>query len=246
MTGSGVTLATMRCSGWLLLLLGTVALAQNPSPASEAKRAASATYQNSELHFSFEYPAELHPMSPQELPGATRTARFSNDPDVGTNDNLETGQCSKRLLTVGETGAGPQGEAWASLTLVEIEPECIPPKALKSKHAMDLMLMPLVKSGTQVLGMMPMGPATTYPVQGHRIYMAAAQGQPVQPGDLQTTQGTDSVAILATQVQDRILSWRIESNSMRLFGRMLAGKVDFGSGTPQMLFPGNFGGDTAF
>src|SRR5579872_210530 len=235
----------MRCSLWVLLALGCVAGAGRVAAGQTSPRA-TATYQNPGLHFTFEYPAELHPMSPQELPGASRTARFSNDPDVGTNDNLETGQCSKRLLTVGETGAGPQGEAWASLTLVEIEPDCINPKALKSKHAMDLMLMPLVKSGTEVLGMMPMGPATTYPVQAHRIYMAAAQGQPVQPGDLQTTQGTDSLAILATQVQDRIVSWRIDSNSMRLFGRMLAGKVDFGSGAPQMLYPGNFGGDTAF
>ena len=236
----------MRCSGWLLLLLGTVALAQTPSPVSEAKPAATATYQNSDLHFSFEYPAELHPMNPQELPGSTRTARFSNDPDVGTTDNLESGQCSRRLLTVGETGAGPKGAAWASLTLTEIEPACIPPKALKSKHAMDLMLLPLVRASTQVLGMMPMSPASSYPLEQHRVYMAAAQGQPVQPGDLQTTQETESMAILATQVQDHILTWRVESNSMRLFGRILAGRVDFGSGTPKMLFPGYLGGDTAF
>lgn len=238
----------MRCApGLLLLALGTVALAQTSSPAGPANSAATATYQNPALHFTFEYPAELHPMNVQDLPGPSRTARFSNDPDVGTEDNLEAGQCSKRLLTVGETGAGPQGGAWASLTLVEIEPECIPPKALRSKHAMELMLLPLVKAPTQVLGMMPMGPATTYPVQTHRIYMAAAQGQPVQADDLQSTpQGTDSLAILAVQVQDRILSWHIESNSMRLFSRILASKVDFGSGTPQMLFPGHFGGDTAF
>lgn len=236
----------MRCSGCLLLLLGTVALAQTPSPAREAKPADTATYQNSDLHFSFEYPAELHPMSPQELPGSARTARFSNDPDVGTTDNLESGQCSRRLLTVGETGAGPKGAAWASLTLAEIEPACIPPKALKSKHAMDLMLLPLVRASTQVLGMMPMSPASSYPLELHRVYMSAAQGQPVQPGDLQTTQETESIAILATQVQDHILTWRVESNSMRLFGRILAGRVDFGSGTPKMLFPGYLGGDTAF
>lgn len=237
----------MRCaSGWLLLALGSVAAAQTSAPASKAKPVATATYQDPGLHFSFEYPAELHAMNPQDLPGPSRSARFSNDPDVGTNDNLESGQCSKHLLTLGETGAGPQGEAWASMTLVEIQPDCIPPKALKSKHAMELMLTPLVKAGTQVLGMMPMGPAVNYPVQEHRIYMAASQGQPVQATDLQTTQGTDSMAILAVQVEDRILSWRIESNSMRLFNRILASRVDFGPGTPQLLFPGHLGGDTAF
>jgi hypothetical protein len=227
--------------GWVLLALGSAAFSQTSAPPPDT-----ATYTNPELHFTFEYPAELHAMNPQDLPGASRTARFSNDPDVGTNDNLESGQCSKRLLTVGETGAGPEGKAWASISLVEIEPDCIPPKALKSRHRMDLTLMPLVHSGTQVLGMMPMGPAVQYPVQNHRIYMSAAQGQPIQAGDLQTLQGPESVAILATQVQDRIVSWRIETNSMHLLNRILAGRVDFGAGAPQVLFPGRLGGDTAF
>lgn len=227
--------------GWVLLALATTACAQTSAPPS-----GTATYSNPELHFTFEYPAELHPMNPQDLPGSSRTARFSNDPDVGTTDNLESGQCSKRLLTAGETGAGPEGKAWASISLVEIEPECIPPKALKSRHQMDLLLMPLVRSDTQVLGMMPMGPAVQYPVQNHRVSMAAAQGQPVQAGDLQTLQGSESVAILAAQVQDRIVSWRVESNSMHLLNRILAGRVDFGAGAPQILFPGHLGGDTAF
>lgn len=227
--------------GWVLLALGTAACAQTSAPPS-----GTATYSNPELHFTFEYPAELHPMKPQDLPGSSRAARFSNDPDVGTSDNLEAGQCSKRLLTVGETGAGPEGKAWASISLVEIEPGCIPAKALKSRHQMDLMLMPLVHSSTQVLGMMPMGPAVAYPVQNHRIYMSAAQGQPVQPTDLQNLQGPESVATLATQVQDRIVSWRIETNSMHLLNRILAGKVDFGAGSPEMLYPGHLGGDTAF
>ena len=226
--------------GWVLLAVSTAACAQTSAPPSTA------TYSNPELHFTFEYPAELHAMNPQDLPGSSRTARFSNDPDVGTSNNLETGQCSKRLLTVGETGAGPEGKAWASISLVEIEPDCIPPKALRSRHQMELMLMPLVHSNTQVLGMMPMGPAVQYPVQNHRVYMSAAQGQPVQAGDLQTLQGPESVAILATQVQDRVLSWRIETNSMHLLNRILAGRVDFGAGAPQMLFHGHLGGDTAF
>lgn len=238
----------MRCAlGLLLLALGTTLCAQNSAPAGNGiSGTRSEIYKDPELHVTFEYPAELHPMNPQDLPGLSRTARFSNDPDVGTNDNLEPGQCSKRLLTVGATGLGPQGGAWGSISLVEVQPECIPPKALRSKHAMELMLEPLVKGGTQVLGMMPMGPVSNYPVQEHKVFMAAAQGQPVQPDDLQTTQGTESLAILATQVQDRILSWRIESNSLRLFGLMLGSRVDFGSGTPQVLFPGHLGGDTAF
>lgn len=221
-------MATVCCAAWAQ----TAPVVQDTGTATE-------TYTNAALHLTFAYPAELKAMDAKALPGAAKNSRSSEDPDAEAT-NLQTAQCSKVLLSAGETGAGQQGGAWGSILMTALDPSCIPPKALKSNKAMENLLKPMVSSGTQILGMMPIGQASSFLVQGHKVYFAAAQGEPVAQGDLQS-EATQSIAILAVQVDDHIVSWKFESNSQHLFNRLLSSRVDFGAGTPEMLMPGRMG-----
>lgn len=190
------------------------------------------TWTNPDLHLTFTYPADLKPMDSKTLPGAARNAVYSDDPD-SESDDLLTGRCSRVLLAVGASGGG----TWGSILISEIDAGCIPPKALKSRGTMDRFLNPMVSSGTQILGMAPVVSAMTYPLGDHRAHFAESEGQPVVKGDVQPNGPEQTLAVLAVQVNDRIVSWKIESNNPSLFSRMLASRVDFGNGTPMALFP---------
>jgi hypothetical protein len=201
-----------------------------PAPAAETQ-----TWTDPALHLTFVYPSELHPMDPKTLPGAAHNAAFADDPDA-ERDDLLTGRCSRPVLSLGETSSAAQGP-WGSILIAEIGPDCLPPKALKSRKGMNNFLKPLVASGTQILGMAPVGSTAAYLVQGHQVYLAVADGQPVVKGDLQPADNHQTIAVLAVQVNDHVVSWKFESNDKNLFNRILASHIDFGAGTPQALFP---------
>jgi hypothetical protein len=194
------------------------------------------TWTDPGLHLVFTYPADLKPMNPKILPGAAQNAVYADDPDAEP-DNLLTGRCSRVLLSVGAKNSVAQGGAWGSILITEIDPSCIPPKALKSRRTMDNLLKPMVTAGTQILGLAPVVSATTYSLGDHRVHFAEAEGQPVVKGDLQPAGPQQTIAVLAVQVSDRIVSWKIESNDPALFNRMLASHVDFGNGQALPLFP---------
>ncbi|MGC2639001.1 MAG: hypothetical protein WA294_17585, partial [Acidobacteriaceae bacterium] len=209
--------------------------------APQAARPATRTYTDAELHLTFIYPSELVAIDPAQLPGAARNAAFTGDPDAESTDLL-TGHCSRVLLSVGQTATGQAasgraGGVWGSILLVALDPGCLPPKALKNRKAMDNLLKPLVTGSTQILGMAPVAPETTWPIEGYRVHFAESEGQPVVKGDLQPTEADQTMAVLAVQVGDHVLAWKIESNNKALLNRMLGSRVDFGLGTPQPLFP---------
>lgn len=231
-----------------MAILPLTAAGQTPGAAPAAAQAATAslrTYTNPELHLTIRYPAELQPMDPRALAGATNNSRFG--PDSGENtDTPQAGACSKLLLSVGEVTGANGGNAWGTLTMIDIGSGCIPPKAQKSKKAMDTLLKQLVSGGTQVLGMMPLGAATTYMIQDHKVHFAGAQGQPVAKSDLQPTDQTQTIAHMAVALNDHIVLWKVESNNPGLLNRILASQVDFGAGPPQPLFPGQLQNDLTF
>jgi hypothetical protein len=132
------------------------------------------------------------------------------------------------------------------MTVTDVGPACIPPKALQNPKRMDSLLNPIVNAGTQTLGMMSMGPPASYLIQGHKVHFAGSRGEPVAKSDLQPTDETQTIANFAVQVNDHIVSFRIEANDSGLLNRMLASKVDFGAGSPQPLFPGQLTNDMQF
>jgi hypothetical protein len=219
--------------------------AQTNAPAAAPQTPAMQVFTDAELHLTFRYSAELQPMDAKALAEATNNSRFGTDSGENT-DAPQTGACSKALLSVGKVTQGPHGQAWGILSMLDIGPGCIPPKALKSKKAMDALLKPLVTGGTQVLGMMPLGTETAYVIQGRKVHFAGAQGQPVARSDLQPGEQTQTVAHFAVALGDHIVVWKVESNNSGLLNRMLASQVDFGDGPPQPLFPGQLQNDLAF
>jgi hypothetical protein len=241
----GGTLASMRwwyVPGVLAVMLAAP-MARAQAPAAQGPSMQVLT--DADLHLTFSYPADLQPMNPQTLANATSNSRFGTNSGENT-DTAQPGACGKVLLSVGEVTEGNNGKAWGILTLLDVGSSCIPPKALKSKRAMDALLKPLVIGGTEVLGMMPLGPETTYLIQGHKVYFAGAQGQPVAKSDLQPTEQTQTITHMAVALGDHILLWKVESNNTGLLNRILASRVDFGAGPPEPLFPGRLQNDLQF
>jgi hypothetical protein len=246
------TLANMR--GWyvpglLCAMLGAQgAPAQSPATQGAPAQAPAQPLQvlrDADLHLTFSYPADLQPMDAQTVAEATGNARYGGNSGENT-DAPQSGGCAKVLLSVGKVTEGSHGKAWGLLTMLDVSGSCIPPKALKSKRAMDNLLKPMVTGGTQVLGMMPLGQESAYLIQGYKVHFAGAQGQPVAKSDLQPAEQTQTIAHLAVAVGDHIVLWKIESNSAGLLNRMLASQVDFGAGPPQPLFPGQLQNDLQF
>lgn len=226
---------------WAAIVVGAATAAAQAPVAKPAPQ----TYTNTELHLTFTYPADFQPIDPRSLSDLAANSRFGAEPEAEA-DTLESPACRKTLLSAGRVRQGAQGKLWGLITIVDVGPSCIPPKPLKNHKAMDNLLKLLVTGGTHVLGMMSMGPAVGYMVQDHKIWFAGSQGQPVAKSDLQPPDETQTVANFAVQVNDHIVSWRIESNDAGLLSHMLAGRVDFGAGAPQPLFPGQLTSDLQF
>lgn len=200
---------------------------------------------DADLHLTFSYAADLQPMDAKSLADATNNSRFSADSD-DNSDTAQPGACGKVLLSVGKMAQGSRGAVWGILTMFDVPPSCLPPKVLKSKKAMDDLLKPLVKGGTTVLGMMPLGGESMYLIQGYRVHFVAAQGQPLAKSDLQPTEQMQTVAHIAVAVDNHIVLWKLESNNASLLNHMLASQVDFGAGAAQPLFPGRLQNDLQF
>jgi hypothetical protein len=186
------------------------------------------TIHDAELPMTFSYPAELQP-------------RDAAPPASGNS-------CSKTLLVAGlgqdpnqENATSPAhgGSArWATLTLTDSG--CIPPQVLKKTKSLDQVLSAMAGGPTQTLGLMPMEQPLGYLLEGHRAYLAAAQGEPVSSDALQPENGAEVLAVVAVSVKDHILLWRMASNDPNLLNEMLASQVDFGTGA-QALYPGRVG-----
>src|SRR5580700_1735059 len=237
----GGTLADMRWV-WAAIVVGAAtAAAQAP-----AAKAPPQVYTDADLHFTVSYPADLQPMDARAITGSAGNSRFNGDANAEA-DSLESPACRKTLLSVGRVIQGAQGSRqWGLMTVTDVGPACIPPKALQNPKRMDSLLNPIVNAGTQTLGMMSMGPPASYLIQGHKVHFAGSRGEPVAKSDLQPTDETQTIANFAVQVNDHIVSFRIEANDSGLLNRMLASKVDFGAGSPQPLFPGQLTNDMQF
>lgn len=206
-----------------------LAVAAGAQTARTPPRTSLRTWTDPALHLTFSYPAALQPKAAAASAG---------------------GGCSTVLLAVGlgidpnepgNAAAPPPSATWASLTLSDMGPGCIPARALKKSKMMDQMLSGLASDATQSLGMMPMEQPVGYLLLGHHTFVAAAQGEPVSTDVVQPANGSEVLAVIASHVSDHVFIWRLESNDPNLLNRMLASQVDFGAGTPQALYPGHIG-----
>lgn len=187
------------------------------------------TFSDPALHLTFSYPAELQPQP------------LSSDDDAGCSSILLTAAMGTDPNQPGADQGQPPSAKWATLAISEMGPDCIPPRALKKIKIMDQMLAGMAGNATQALGLMPMEQPFGYLVEGHHIYLSAAQGSPVVASQLQPANGKEVLAVLAAQVGNHVVTWRIVSNDTGLVNRILTSHVDFGLGTPQPLYPGHIG-----
>lgn len=236
--------------GWMAVLAVGIAsavgaqTAANPAGTGQTGAAGAAaaggamrSYTNPALHLTFSYPAELTPRDASTVAAAGRRMIYGSD-TAADADHPQTDTCAKVLLAVGEEGAAGGGAAatWARVGLFDVDVRCLPVQALRNKKLMDVTLTNLVQQATTVMGMMPLEQPMFYEMQGQRMHFCAAQGTPVNMGDLQT--GEEQVAgAAAVAVNGHVLSWVMETNDSALFNRLLGSQVDLGTGKVERLFP---------
>jgi len=230
-------------AGILAGLMATAAHAQSAGggTAPVAGTGAVEIYTNAELHLTFAYPGELKPVAVTSLVSEGRRMIFGEDTSPDSN-HKDTTTCSKVLLAVGSGGAGSTASgtaAGASIALFDVDARCVPAKAFHNKKAMDQLLASLTRQGTTLLGMMPIEEPAFYEIAGHRVRFAAAQGTPVSKSDVQTSQG-ELLAAVATAVEGHVLAWMLKADDLAMFNRLLASRVDLGTGKPEPLFGGQF------
>lgn len=197
--------------------------------AAQAQTAAMRTWKDPALQLTFSYPSELQPRDPASVTGAG-CAKVVLAAGLGADPNEP-----------GTSDTAPASAKWASLTLSDMGPECIPPQALKKTKVMDQMMYGMTGGATQTLGLMPMEQPIGYLLEGHHAYVAAAQGEPVSTDVVQPANGAEILVLIAVHLNNHVLLWRLTSNDAGLLNRMLASQVDFGAGTPQALYPGHIG-----
>lgn len=209
----------LRIPAFLVAMLALAAQPQTP---------ALRTWKDPALQLTFSYPAELQPRDPASV-GGGGCAKVLLAASLGTDPN-DPGAATR-----------PPSPGWASLTLSDMGPECIPPQALKKNKQMDQLMSGLTGGATQTLGLMPMEQPIGYLLQTHHAYVAAAQGEPVSTDVVQPPNGSEVLVLIAVHVNNHVLIWRLASNDPTLLNRILASQVDFGAGAPQALYPGHIG-----
>ncbi|HTV81177.1 MAG TPA: hypothetical protein VME18_00895 [Acidobacteriaceae bacterium] len=195
----------------------------------QAQTAPMRTWKDPALQLSFSYPAELQPRDAASV-GGGGCAKVLLVAALGTDPNQP-----------GASETAPASGEWASLSLSDMGPDCIPARVQKKTKAMDQMMSGLTGSPTQILGLMPIEQPIGYLLEGHHAYVAAAQGEPVSTDVVQPANGAEVLAIIAVHMNDHVLIWRLASNDAHLVNRMLSSMVVFGSGAPQALYPGHIG-----
>lgn len=229
----------------VLLFLGAgMSIAQAQAQSGAQAGAAGSTnaqqYTDAALHVTFWYPEELTAQDARAIAGVGHPVTFGEEDDSGPR---KADTCSRVLLAVGRPartpGSGAAADMLASISLVDTDPSCVPPPAEKDRKKMDKVLGELTRSATMIFGMMPIEQPLGYEIDGNHVHFAAAQGQPVTKTDLQTADA-EYIGAVAVAVQGHILRWTLQATDLDLFNRLLASRVDFGSGKPQALAPQQF------
>jgi len=219
-------------AGWIGLLLAAAVASGQSAPAGGAQALGMQIYENSELHLKFWYPAELRAQDSRSQEGRDQALQEDSTSDATA---LSSQACSKLLLAVGS--GGNSGQRQGRITVLEVDPTCIPAKALRNRKTMQSLLKGLTSSGTTILGMMPVDQPAAYRIGDYPASFAEAQGEPVAKTDLQPANNDQTLGVVAVAVRGYILTWRLEANNPELFSRLLSSRVDFGQGKPQPLFP---------
>jgi hypothetical protein len=253
-------LPTMKLAA-ILILLGPLTLsasAQGTSSAAPpliappvaALNQTSETYSNTDLHLTFSYPSEMRPEDAHAIADAGHIAMYGTQPETDP-EHAKSEACDKVLLMVGKESDPKKREVTitdgkskpsvevkpdpgGSISLFEIDSSCLPPKALKD---MDNALAGLALTATEIPGMKPIDKPVWYEIQGHKVHFAAATGSPVAKDNKTISPDPQIIAGFAVNMNGHILYWMLQSNDIDFFNHLLDSKVDFGSGTPQVLFP---------
>jgi len=221
-----VILAVVLLGGWLPVVHA------ERGQAGVTGAPAAQVYANQDLHLTYSYPSELKPIDGAFAVAVGRRLLYGEDAD---SEQARRSTCTKLLLSVGKGSEG--NGTWVKLGVLELSGPCFPVKVFQKKKATETLLRNLVEQGTTVMGMMPLEQPAMYGIEGRTTSFAAAQGTPVTGSDLQTA-GDRVIGVVAMAVEERVVTWVVETNEAGTFNRLLGSGVDFGLGKAERLFPG--------
>jgi hypothetical protein len=264
----------VHASAWLLVFLLSCASveAQNPAPASKPLPAAqpvplattvpgketpqeveqlvgkSVAYTNSEIGFSFSYPAELHAQSAESLAAKWKQATDKSDPKYKATD-----ACTHVLLHAerkDEPGVGASiaiyGEGHSpktvitvpvagSVTITEMNQQCLP---AEFKGREDEVLSAFASSVGEEPGMKLIGQPMWYEVEGHKVHAGKARSAENSAKSTNpTAPPTDYLASATVNIGGHLMIFMFETQDLYSLNKLVHGTVQFGSGESKPLLP---------
>jgi len=255
---------TATCLFGITLLIGQAFAQSAPKPTDASAPPPSATtptdnaakdtvYKNDALGIVFRYPADLVPADAKTIADRGHKIIYGNDPESDP-EHVQSEKCTIPLLTAGipETAGPTTGTVTISLgengkphvniepapngliMLTELDRSCLP-KKISTNDALGNM----ASTAQKIPGMKPVDKQMWYEVDKHKIHFSAAYGRlsAQQLGGKKVDAEQVLVATLSVESNGHLLMWMIMANSEELFNRLLASKVQFGSGPVLPLFP---------
>ena len=223
------------------------AQANTPAAPSTSTAIPTATYSNAQLALTFTYPANLIARDPLEAEEAGHRAHFGQ-PGSTDPEHRKAMKCLHPLLLLSTSPGeetptlvphptpGAPAPPSATLFLSEFDRACATPANranLVGDLAQDILHLP---------GINPIDKPIWYTVGQQKVHFAAGTKDVVSPLTLRP----ESLVFisLATEWNNHLLVWVIESNRLFLANRLARGAVAFGTQPPVPLLPFQIGSGT--
>ncbi|MGA1981999.1 MAG: hypothetical protein ABSG84_05970 [Acidobacteriaceae bacterium] len=226
-------------------------VAQSPTATIPENPGKDTVYKNDTLGIVFQYPSDLVPADAKAIADRGHRAIYGNDPESDP-EHVKSEKCMIPLLvaetpesngpTTGTFTIGEKGKPYVNIELppsglimlTEMDRSCLP-KKMSTNDALGNM----ASTAQKLPGMKPIDQQMWYDVDKHKVHFSASYGQisPQRLGGKKVQAEDSAVATISVEVNGHLLLWMIMANSEDLFNKLLASKVQFGSGPVLPLFP---------
>jgi hypothetical protein len=212
-----------------------------------------AVYTNTDIGFSFTYPAELHSESAESLAEKWKQATNKSDPkykasDACTHVLFHAEQKGKPgepgiFLTIHGEDHSPKTEitipVTGSVIITEMNQQCLP---AEFKGREDEVLSGFASSVGEEPGMKLIGQPMWYEVEGHKIHAGVAKSIPnsvsANDGDHAASR-TDYLVDIASNINGHLVIFMIEAQNRYSINKLIHGAMRFGNNEPKPLLPLN-------
>jgi hypothetical protein len=206
-------------------------------------------YANSELDFSFSYPAEFQSESQELLAAKWKKATDASGPKYKASDacthvlfhasrNEDSNGSAPSIAIYGQDHS-PRVEVTipvrGSITITEMSQQCLP-EEFKGRE--DELLSGFASAAGEEPGMKLIGQSAWYEISGHKLHAGIAESVISTDTAVKTAVGPrDFLVIVAGNISGHIVLWMLEAKDSYSINQLIHGTVAFGAGQSQPLLP---------